>query len=87
MSTNQLTCTTNMILVHYMHRLWGLQRSKVLKPILHCNWKIFISPGNSSETEIIYLGNQLVNKTGSLLKVRKWWISVFIVLVALKAFP
>ena len=48
MPTNQLTCTTNMILSHYRHRLWGLQRSKVLKSILHCNWEIFISPGNSS---------------------------------------
>ena len=47
MPTNQLTCTTNMILSHYMHRLWGLQRSKVLKSILHCSWEIFISPGSS----------------------------------------
>ena len=48
MPTNQLICTTNMILSHYMHRLWGLQRRKVLKSILHCNWEIFISLGNSS---------------------------------------
>ena len=52
MPTNQLTCTTNMILSHYMHRLWGLQRSKVLKSILHCSWEIFISPGNSSAMHI-----------------------------------
>ena len=51
MHTNQLTCTTNMILSHYVHRLWGLQKRKVLKSILHCNWEIFISPGNSSGTE------------------------------------
>ena len=48
MPTSELTCTTNMILSHYMHRLWGLQRSKVLKSILHCSWEILISPGNSS---------------------------------------
>ena len=39
-----------MILSHYEHRLWGFQRRKVLKSILHCNWEIFISPGNSSVT-------------------------------------
>ena len=59
MPTNQLTCTTNMILSHYMHRLWGLQRSKVLKSILHCNWEIFISPGNSSVLEPICIWHHL----------------------------
>ena len=58
MPTNQLTCTTNMILSHYMHRLWGLQRSKVLKSILHCNWEIFISPGNSSELLLLKCKNK-----------------------------
>ena len=60
MTTNQLTCTTNMILSHYMHRLWGLQRSKVLKSILHCNWEIFISPGNSSD--VIFV-NSIISST------------------------
>ena len=48
MATNNLICTTNMNLSHYMHRLWGLQKRKVLNSILHCNLEIFISPGNSS---------------------------------------
>ena len=46
--TNQLMCTTNMIISHYMHQLWGLQRWKVFNSILLSNWEIFISPGNSS---------------------------------------
>ena len=45
---NQLICTTNMIVSHFLHWLWGLQWRKVLKSILHCNKEIFISPGNSS---------------------------------------
>ena len=49
MPTNQLEFTTTMILCHYKQGLWGLQRSKVLKSILHCNWEILISPGNSSD--------------------------------------
>ena len=53
---NQPTCTTNMVLSHFMHRLWVLRKRKVLNSILHCICKIFISPGNSSEERI--WGNQ-----------------------------
>ena len=52
--TNQLTRTTNISFSHFMYRLWGLQRREVLKSILHCNWEIFISPGNSSDAPILY---------------------------------
>ena len=55
MPTNQLTCTNNMILSYYINGLWGLQRRKVLNSILHCNWEIFISPGNSSVQRISVL--------------------------------
>ena len=56
MTTNQLTCTTNMSVVsNFLHRLWGLQRRKVLKFILHCNWKILISHGNNSASEFLLL--------------------------------
>ena len=48
----QPTWTTNMVISHFMHRLWGLRKRKVLKSILHCICKIFISPGNSSGREI-----------------------------------
>ena len=37
-----------MVLSHFLHRLWVLRKRKVLKSILHCICKIFISPGNSS---------------------------------------
>ena len=52
MATNNLICTTNMNLSHYMHRLWGSQKRKVLNSILHCNLEIFISPGNSSAKSV-----------------------------------
>ena len=43
-----------------MHRLWVLRNWKVLKSILHCIWKIFTSPGNSSD-RAVRLGSQLGN--------------------------
>ena len=45
---NQPTWTSNKVLNHFVPRLWGLHKRKVLKSILHCICKIFISPGNSS---------------------------------------
>ena len=64
--TNQLTCSTNMVLSHYMHRLGGLQRRKVLKSVLHCIKEIFISPGNSS--------GALCAQAGKLMSKGRSWI-------------
>ena len=48
---NQPTWTSNKVLNHFVPRLWGLHKRKVLKSILHCICKIFISPGNSSDED------------------------------------
>ena len=69
MPTNQLTCTTNMILSHYRHRLWGLERRKVLNSILHCNWEIFISPGNSSVTRFNLFIQFLINLSAKVVTI------------------
>ena len=53
-----------MVLSHFMHRLWGLRKRKVLKSILHCICKIFISPGNSSEIWINLSGPPWSNLCG-----------------------
>ena len=60
---NQPTCTTNMVLSHFLHRLWVLRKRKVLKSNLHCICKIFISPGNSSGKEIrCFLLNSILHR-------------------------
>ena len=51
MTMNSQQPTTNMVLSHFLHRLWVLRKRKVLKSILHFICKIFISPGNSSGTD------------------------------------
>ena len=84
MHTNQLTCTTNMILSHYVHRLWGLQKRKVLKSILHCNWEIFISPGNSSVTPHMELNTASHFNNSKLDKVVPKNVSKFHLQISVK---